>query len=257
MTISSLGSHDPGQKSRSTGQDYADARGALTPRLAPGITVSRARVRNPARHTPLIGISTNTPISAYLCNYEMDSENRLCVLLVGLTELRRRLAMAVHESLSQRLVVRHHLTGLDRDELDHYLTHRLRLAGCEIPLFEPPRSRRCSRARAVCHDSSTASPTTPDRRRRQRRPYRQRRAPRTRRRRATAMNLPNLPYLLVPHELSDEAAAHVSELLNDLAVAFDGQYFAQVRRYYDERRDIERFCHDGQLDLFDYDDVEF
>ena len=46
--------------------------------------------------------------------------------------------MAVHESLSQRLVVRHHLTGLDRDELDAYLTHRLRLAGCEIPLFEPP-----------------------------------------------------------------------------------------------------------------------
>ena len=28
----------------------------------------------------------------------------------------------------------------------------------------------------------------------------------------------NLPYLLVPHELSDEAAAHVAELLNDLAV---------------------------------------
>ena len=68
----------------------------------------------------------------------MDSENRLCVLLVGLTELRRRLAMAVHESLSQRLVVRHHLTGLDRDELDAYLIHRLRLAGCEVPLFDPP-----------------------------------------------------------------------------------------------------------------------
>ena len=84
--------------------------------------------------------------------------------------------------------------------------------------------------------------------------YRQRRAPRARRRGAAAMNL---PYLLVPYELSDEAAAYVSELLNDLAVAFDGQYFAQVRRYYDERRDIERFCHDGQLDLFDYDDVEF
>ena len=71
------------------------------------------------------------------------------------------------------------------------------------------------------------------------------------------MNLPNLPYLLVPYELSDEAAAYVSELLNDLAVAFDGQYFAQIRRYYDECRDIERFCQDGQLDLFDYDDVEF
>ena len=72
-----------------------------------------------------------------LTNFAMDAENRLCLLLVGLTELRRRLAMAVHESLSQRLVVRHHLGGLTRDELDDYLTHRLRLAGSELPLFEP------------------------------------------------------------------------------------------------------------------------
>ena len=73
-----------------------------------------------------------------LTNYEMDSQNRLCLLFVGLTELRRRLAMAVHESLAQRIVVRHHLSGLTREELPHYLTHRLRLAGCELPLFEPP-----------------------------------------------------------------------------------------------------------------------
>ena len=73
-----------------------------------------------------------------LCNYEMDSENRLCLLFVGLTELRRRLAMACHESLAQRLVVRHHLGALDREELDAYLAHRLHLAGCELPLFEPP-----------------------------------------------------------------------------------------------------------------------
>ena len=71
-----------------------------------------------------------------LTNFAMDSENRMCLILVGLTELRRRLSMAVHESLSQRLVVRHHLTGLERDEVDAYLTHRLRLAGCELPLFE-------------------------------------------------------------------------------------------------------------------------
>ena len=73
-----------------------------------------------------------------LTNYQMDSENRLCLLLVGLTELRRRLAMAVHESLAQRIVVRYHLAGLTREELPEYLTHRLRLAGCELPLFEPP-----------------------------------------------------------------------------------------------------------------------
>ena len=67
----------------------------------------------------------------------------------------------------------------------------------------------------------------------------------------------NLSYLVVHHQISDEAAAQLSELLNDLAFAFDGQYFAQIRRYYDERREIERSCHDRQLDLFDGDDVTF
>ena len=90
----------------------------------------------------------------------MDSDNRLCLLLVGLTGLRRRLAMAVHESLAQRLVARHHLRGLDRAELDDYLAHRLRLAGCELPLFKPPPSRRWRKAHAGSPGSSTASPTT-------------------------------------------------------------------------------------------------
>ncbi|MDA8386577.1 MAG: AAA family ATPase [Actinomycetota bacterium] len=72
-----------------------------------------------------------------LTNYEMDSQNRLCLLLVGQAELRRRLSMAVHEALNQRVVVRFHLTGLSRDELPLYLGHLLRLAGTELPLFEP------------------------------------------------------------------------------------------------------------------------
>jgi type II secretory pathway predicted ATPase ExeA len=72
-----------------------------------------------------------------LTNFAMDAELRLCVLLVGLTELRRRLTMAVHESLTQRIVVRYHLAGLTRDELPAYLTHRLQLAGCTLPVFEP------------------------------------------------------------------------------------------------------------------------
>ena len=72
-----------------------------------------------------------------LANYEMDSHNRLCLLLVGQAELRRRLSMAVHEALFQRVVVRYHLAGLARDELPTYLSHLLRLAGTEMPLFEP------------------------------------------------------------------------------------------------------------------------
>ena len=72
-----------------------------------------------------------------LTNYEMDSQNRLCLILVGQGELRRRLSMAVHEALSQRIIVRHHLAGLTREELPLYLSHLLRLAGTEVPLFEP------------------------------------------------------------------------------------------------------------------------
>lgn len=71
-----------------------------------------------------------------LTNYGMDAERRLCLLFVGLTELRRRLSMAVHESLAQRVVVRYHLAGLFREELPGYLTHRLQLSGCTLPLFE-------------------------------------------------------------------------------------------------------------------------
>ena len=73
-----------------------------------------------------------------LTNFSMDTERRLCMLLVGLTELRRCLSMAVHEWPSQRLVVRHHIGSLGRDEIDAYLAHRLRLAGSELPLFGPP-----------------------------------------------------------------------------------------------------------------------
>ncbi len=71
-----------------------------------------------------------------LTNYEMDSENRLCLLLVGLAELRLRiLRMGIHEPLAQRIAIRCRLGGLDDDEVGGYLAHRLQLAGCEIDLF--------------------------------------------------------------------------------------------------------------------------
>lgn len=73
-----------------------------------------------------------------LTNYKMDAENRLCLLLLGQTELRRRLSMAVYEALSQRIVVRYHLAPLTRDELPAYLTHRLDKAGTQLTLFEAP-----------------------------------------------------------------------------------------------------------------------
>jgi general secretion pathway protein A len=72
-----------------------------------------------------------------LTNYAMDSQNRLCLLFCGQTELRRRLGMAVHEALNQRIVVRYHLPPLTRDETGAYVTHLLRRAGTELPLLEP------------------------------------------------------------------------------------------------------------------------
>ena len=71
-----------------------------------------------------------------LSNFCMDSENRLCLLLVGLTELRSRLAMSAHQSLAQRIVVRFHFAGFQRDEVGACLEHRLRLAGADTPIFE-------------------------------------------------------------------------------------------------------------------------
>jgi type II secretory pathway predicted ATPase ExeA len=72
-----------------------------------------------------------------LTNYAMDSQNRLCLLFCGQTELRRRMTMAVHEPLAQRIVVRYQLGPLAAAEMGDYLMHLLRLAGTELPLFEP------------------------------------------------------------------------------------------------------------------------
>ena len=74
-----------------------------------------------------------------LTNFEMDADNRLCLLFAGLTTLRRRLTMAVFDSLTQRLAMQHHMAGLGRDEIAPYVQARLTIAGApaDLPLFEP------------------------------------------------------------------------------------------------------------------------
>lgn len=54
--------------------------------------------------------------------------------------------MAVHESLKQRIVVSYHFAGFAREEVPAYLMHRLQLAGCTLPLFEPPAIEALSHA---------------------------------------------------------------------------------------------------------------
>lgn len=72
-----------------------------------------------------------------LTNFEMDASRRLCLVLCGLTSLHHRLGMSIHESLAQRIVVTCHLSGLTRDEVGGYIGHRMRLAGADVPIFQP------------------------------------------------------------------------------------------------------------------------
>ncbi len=72
-----------------------------------------------------------------LLNFGLDSQRLLCLLLVGQSELRHRLALAHHEAFDQRIVMRYRFHGLGREELEPYLRHALSGAGCPRDLFEP------------------------------------------------------------------------------------------------------------------------
>lgn len=64
-----------------------------------------------------------------LSNLETDDRKLLQIVLIGQPELRVRLAQPQLRQLHQRILVRYHLTPLDRAETRAYIAHRLSLAG--------------------------------------------------------------------------------------------------------------------------------
>ena len=70
-----------------------------------------------------------------LLNYRMDSRSFLSVILVGLPELKDRLARNILASLSTRLPVRVQLEPLDVEQVAGYLSHRMQTAGCDQEIF--------------------------------------------------------------------------------------------------------------------------
>jgi MSHA biogenesis protein MshM len=64
-----------------------------------------------------------------LSNLETEKRKLLQVVLFGQPELDRKLAHESVRQLRQRITFQYHLGSLSRGELDHYLTHRLRVAG--------------------------------------------------------------------------------------------------------------------------------
>ena len=65
----------------------------------------------------------------------MDSRAFLSVILVGLPELRERLARNILASLSARLPVRVHLEPLPAEQVGGYLRHRMNAAGSTQEVF--------------------------------------------------------------------------------------------------------------------------
>ena len=64
-----------------------------------------------------------------LSNLETDKEKLLQVVLVGQPELNRRLNVYDLRQLRQRIMVRYHITPLEKDEIKSYIYHRLNVAG--------------------------------------------------------------------------------------------------------------------------------
>lgn len=73
-----------------------------------------------------------------LTNFETDSDKLLKVLLIGQPELQQKLQQTNLRQLAQRITARYHLLPLTPQEIEHYITHRLNVAGGDTTLFSPP-----------------------------------------------------------------------------------------------------------------------
>ncbi len=66
-----------------------------------------------------------------LGNLETEKEKLLQIVLVGQPELRKTLRSPQLKQLNQRIAVRCHLRALTKQELEHYIYHRLQVAGSD------------------------------------------------------------------------------------------------------------------------------
>ena len=72
-----------------------------------------------------------------LFNFQMDSKDYACVLLIGQPLLLNHLSLQIHLPLRQRIAIHYGFKGLSKDEIPSYLTTLLKAAGVVEPLFTP------------------------------------------------------------------------------------------------------------------------
>ncbi|MCP4501212.1 MAG: AAA family ATPase [Deltaproteobacteria bacterium] len=70
-----------------------------------------------------------------LTNLALDDVPLIGLLLIGQPELRQKLAHISYHSFAQRVGMAFHLGPLDRSDVDAYVHHRLRVAGCDRRVF--------------------------------------------------------------------------------------------------------------------------
>lgn len=71
-----------------------------------------------------------------LFNFEMDSQDRAIVLLVGLPQISHTLRLNAHEALRQRIVMNYNMEGLSKSEGRSYILEKLRNAGSSFQVFD-------------------------------------------------------------------------------------------------------------------------
>lgn len=73
-----------------------------------------------------------------LFNFKMDSENPYILILAGQPSLRNKLLLGINQPLRQRITTKYHMQGIDRNELDDYISSRLKFAGSlDTNIFTP------------------------------------------------------------------------------------------------------------------------
>lgn len=70
-----------------------------------------------------------------LTNLETNTKKLLQVILIGQPELQQLLQRQDLRQLAQRITARYHLMPLTLMEVQHYVQHRLQVAGCSRPVF--------------------------------------------------------------------------------------------------------------------------
>ena len=81
-----------------------------------------------------------------ISNLETDQQKLLQIVLMGQPELKDILALPELRQLRQRILVHYELNPLTRDDLEHYIRHRLALAGSQgRPYFTRAAVRRIHR----------------------------------------------------------------------------------------------------------------